>query len=982
MSNNGSGLFRITCPNHGFTAMTNGNPTVVQISQIIGANESAANGTWTISNVTTNTFDLNGSSFANATVSAATNATPIQITTSLPANGYVTGETVVISGVAGNTNANGTWIITFVDSQNFTLNGSVGNGTYGGGGTSTAVLGIVTCNQGKAGKSTGTFLGQGGGVDGAVGPHTGYGSTNGANGMSGPTRATCLHSTTAVLSGPGGSGGNSCNGITIDKGGTGGGDGSPSSVTLVIAPTLAQLCSGSIQTYIYPLPGSSGSGGQGGGSVTNGVGGFGGFGGATGGPAGFVYVQAKVITGTGSFQANGGKGGDGGVGGVGSGMYRDPWDNLCFKAGAGGGGGSGAGGPGGYIILDSPNMTGFTGTIQAIGGLPGLYGTAPTQGTYAYSPVQYSVAGCTGNGVTPIVVTSPYLWPLDLALVLITQVSANTNANGVFATPPSPVGSNTINLVGLTGNGNWNGSSGLINIATPSYLAYPGVGGAIGDVGITYSSSSGGLSSGGLSSFISSLNGTGSWSTVKSGLTAPYLCRSASYGGKLFVTNGYDPIFATDMVNAAYNIAITKPLTQGISTASSEVSGNGLVYLNVYLYAIVYGDQDGNLSPMSHPFCFQTALVGDNTNTITNLPVSGNTRVNKRYLYRTIGILPNAPGQTDTNFYLLTTLDNTVTTYIDGNPDTNLGLAYTPELVNIPNFAKYVLVKNDRMFLANIQTTLDNLPTLPMNLNSKFAETDVSSGLIPSSTYKWAASFEFSNGLEGELSDYFTGTTGSVGGSPYKSVSLEFYWPDVNSSLSNILPNVSYINIYRTVAGGSALLFAEQISIATFLAGADGNNVTVIDAVPDASLGSSWPAKSNAATTISYPSRLIFSDNANVGTFQLLNFIDVGGDTGDFIQGLVDDEDGIIVFKQTNIYKLYTNGATSSWYVQRLVSGIGCDEPNSIIKTPFGIFFKNQGYVYQFSSSSQPTIVSYEFSTSIASVTRGCLLPLVSLSLG
>jgi hypothetical protein len=59
-------------------------------------------------------------------ITSATNATPIQITSS--GHGLVTGQTVVVSGVTVNTAANGTWTITKVDANNFTLNGSVGNG--------------------------------------------------------------------------------------------------------------------------------------------------------------------------------------------------------------------------------------------------------------------------------------------------------------------------------------------------------------------------------------------------------------------------------------------------------------------------------------------------------------------------------------------------------------------------------------------------------------------------------------------------------------------------------------------------------------------------------------------------------------------------------------------------------------------------------------------------------------------------------------
>jgi hypothetical protein len=68
---------------------------------------------------------------ATKTLSTSTNATPIAMTCT--AHGYSTGDTVVITGHVTNTNANGTWEITVIDSNTFTLNGSVGNGTGSGG---------------------------------------------------------------------------------------------------------------------------------------------------------------------------------------------------------------------------------------------------------------------------------------------------------------------------------------------------------------------------------------------------------------------------------------------------------------------------------------------------------------------------------------------------------------------------------------------------------------------------------------------------------------------------------------------------------------------------------------------------------------------------------------------------------------------------------------------------------------------------------
>ncbi len=59
-----------------------------------------------------------------AAITGATNAVPIVITS--PNHGLQTGDTVFISGVRGNTAANGFWTVTFVNANQFSLNGSDG----------------------------------------------------------------------------------------------------------------------------------------------------------------------------------------------------------------------------------------------------------------------------------------------------------------------------------------------------------------------------------------------------------------------------------------------------------------------------------------------------------------------------------------------------------------------------------------------------------------------------------------------------------------------------------------------------------------------------------------------------------------------------------------------------------------------------------------------------------------------------------------
>jgi hypothetical protein len=78
-------------------------------------------------------YCVNGTS-TFLTVTAASNANPINITTSTP-HGLITNQLIGVYGVQGNTNANGGFTITVTSPTSFNLNGAVGNATYSGGGT-------------------------------------------------------------------------------------------------------------------------------------------------------------------------------------------------------------------------------------------------------------------------------------------------------------------------------------------------------------------------------------------------------------------------------------------------------------------------------------------------------------------------------------------------------------------------------------------------------------------------------------------------------------------------------------------------------------------------------------------------------------------------------------------------------------------------------------------------------------------------------
>lgn len=88
----------------------------------------------TTGGITTTVANATGavSGVSNLPVTGATNASPIEITAT--AHGLASGNYAQISGVLGNTNANGQWVISVTGVNTFTLNGSAGNAAYTSGG--------------------------------------------------------------------------------------------------------------------------------------------------------------------------------------------------------------------------------------------------------------------------------------------------------------------------------------------------------------------------------------------------------------------------------------------------------------------------------------------------------------------------------------------------------------------------------------------------------------------------------------------------------------------------------------------------------------------------------------------------------------------------------------------------------------------------------------------------------------------------------
>ena len=117
----------ITVPNT--AGLSNGD--LVTISGVGG--NTAANGNWVIQGLTATTFQLQNSTGNGAYTSGGTYFAGIKITTPTTA-GLSNGQLVTISGVGGNTAANGSWTITNLTGTTFQLVGPQGNGAYTTGG--------------------------------------------------------------------------------------------------------------------------------------------------------------------------------------------------------------------------------------------------------------------------------------------------------------------------------------------------------------------------------------------------------------------------------------------------------------------------------------------------------------------------------------------------------------------------------------------------------------------------------------------------------------------------------------------------------------------------------------------------------------------------------------------------------------------------------------------------------------------------------
>jgi hypothetical protein len=410
----------------------------------------------------------------------------------------------------------------------------------------------------------------------------------------------------------------------------------------------------------------------------------------------------------------------------------------------------------------------------------------------------------------------------------------------------------------------------------------------------------------------------------------------------------------------ADNLFIDRPIVTGIMgvlDSSSSVLPLDSQYILVY---VASDGQKSNASDIFRIFDFSATYYASVT--LNNLPISSDSRVVSKMLFRTKeGIY--------SNYFLVCTLDNSVTTYIDTIPDTSLDSSETIEYLNTPQSAKYIISSGDRITLANISKMMTNRIISPVfvydygiTIGHPGIFSSETSGSMAAGVYKYAITFVDVNGNESDIIPYFTHTLVSSG-----IIFILFDYPLTSLTLGvgSFIEGITKIRIYRTKVNGSSYFWSSDFLITNYVGISD-----ITDIANDTTLTVAYPKSLHNNLEIQVlPSSVIYSNLYNYLEYPELNYLEVFPDDSDSITGIFDDDNGIMVFKENSICKIYTNGSPENWQIVKLVHNIGCDQPDSIFKYGNTYFFVFRNKVYEWAGSGEPKCISYKRKPTFDSVT-------------
>jgi hypothetical protein len=323
-------------------------------------------------------------------------------------------------------------------------------------------------------------------------------------------------------------------------------------------------------------------------------------------------------------------------------------------------------------------------------------------------------------------------------------------------------------------------------------------------------------------------------------------------------------------------------------------------------------------------------------------------------------------------FYFLRDLNNTDTYIEDSLADTELtieDLVY----INVPQTAKFNCINYERLFLANGSIIEKNFfppahsgvaDTPPYTWSNGlttnyFGYVDGDEGCSADTDYVWGFTFVDSLGLESDLVLTKTIHTPSYGGSHSGRPIVLSNTPFTGTYQNNITgfaPDglILGMNIYRNKRGDLTKLYFQgkhNVDVPTFT-----------DSVGDDNLGDLYSPN----TANEYSNGLFVSEIGQIASMTIKRMI--YPDDGDVITGIFDDEDGVMVFKENSICKVYTSNVPEAWVLRKLVSDSGA-EKDTIIKQDKRYYYRANNRIYVYDGSGEPKAISDTFKTSIEAIT-------------
>lgn len=489
-----------------------------------------------------------------------------------------------------------------------------------------------------------------------------------------------------------------------------------------------------------------------------------------------------------------------------------------------------------------------------------------------------------------------------------------------------------------------------------------------------------------------SLNGTGSWSNVTNKGTPPY--RMQPYADEFIFTDGNVPPFLVsgDSLGTVVDLEIQPPDISSVKSGIHLSASGNLDANSNYKWIIVYVTKTGEVSPPSIPFTsyyLQYPAITTTTSAtyktigFKGLPVSTDTRVVGRMVYRTMG-----NGEV---YYFHSQLDNTATTWFDNVADDYLG-SESFNFLNCPLSAKYISLHKERIILANLSRAVKNW-FMPAYSNPAVGTFDATVG---ETTYTFTGFQDFDIGVVGIKSCQSVQNTGAT--LPEGDYVYRFVFYDQNGLMSDPIdsntvtvtspdnaiviyrvPEVSQnfefvarAEIYRQFNGGDFLLVRQynpQI-IELYTAGDESGTYGSVYGWTDngwTQIGTTTYVSNQEIDT--EKCGIAFSEIGQPATFKLEDIRNIFPDDGDEITGIYDDQDGILVFKTRSICKIYTNGSPDNWRLVKLVTNIGCSEPNALLKYGNTYVFVSNGEIYKFNSNGGYENIGIEIWNSLDGVT-------------